>query len=391
MLKRLADISSVLQGEVEKLKEDQARTESKVQQLCASHDLLERYISNTRDIQALRRESFFKSVYVFHAPDKFSWFTGRIRQVEEIKVILKKNEQLTQSPARKAAVCGLGGSGKTSLAVEYAHRMEEHYQGGVFWFSGEDEEKLENSVNDLALSIGTFVSNSFDETLSQTLARISRIQKPWLLIIDDMDELRLSLNVRKLLSGSWQKKCNGHIVVTTRRKPSTFVNDVQLQEMEENCCLELQCFDVDDAMDFLFCRTGISRNEDTEAAACRLFEETGGLPLALEQAAAYIKSLGCSFSSYLETYKTKRLALLDQKHINPVSEYSSPERLSVRTTWLLNVDYIKQNSEGRNALRFLNACLFFNPNEIQEDLINVGQPPVSDEQFRRFVRGNITG
>ena len=390
MLKRLADISSVLQGEVDKLKQDQVRTESKVLELCASHnDLLERYISNTRDIQALRSEFFFKSdkedVYVFHAPDTFTWFTGRIRQVEEIKVILKKNEQLTQSSARKAAICGLGGSGKTSLAVEYAHRMKDHYQGGIFWFSGQDEKKLENSVNNLALSIGTFVSNSFDVTLSQTLARISRIQKPWLLIIDDMDELQLSPNVRKLLSGSWQKKCNGHIAVTTRRKPSTFVNDVQIQEMKENCCLELQCFDVDDAMDFLFCRTGISRDEETEAAACKLFEELGGLPLALEQAAAYIKSLGCSFSCYVETYKTKRIALLDQQHIHPMSEYSSPERLAVQTTWLLNIDYIKQNSEGRNALRFLNACLFFNPNEIHEDLINVGQPPVSDEQFRSFV------
>ena len=390
MLKRLADISSVLQGEVDKLKQDQARTESKVQELCASHNyLLERYISNTRDIQALRSEFFFKSdkedVYVFHAPDTFSWFTGRIRQVEEIKVILKKNEQLTQSSARKAAICGLGGSGKTSLAVEYAHRMKDHYQGGVFWFSGEDEKKLENSVNNLALSIGTFVSNSFDVTLSQTLTRISRIQKPWLLIIDDMDELQLSPNVRKLLSGSWQKKCNGHFVVTTRRKPSTFVNDVQVQEMKEDCCLELECFDVDDAMDFLFCRTGIFRNEDTKTAACKLFEELGGLPLALEQAAAYIKSLGCSLSNYVESYKTKRLALLDQQRINPVSEYSSPERLAVQTTWLLNVDHIKQNSEGKNALRFLNACLFFNPNEIQEDLINVGQPPVSDEQFWSFV------
>ena len=390
MLEQLATISSALQEEVDKLNENQARTQLEVQELRASqNDLLDKYISNSRDIQALRSEFFFKSdkqdVYVFHAPDTFSWFTGRTSQVKEIEAILKKNEQLSQSSARKVAICGLGGSGKTSLAVEYAHRMKGHYQGGVFWFSGEDEKKLENSVNNLALSIGTFVSNSFDVTLSQTLDRMSRIQKPWLLIIDDMDELQLSPNVRKLLSGSWQKKCNGHIIVTTRRKPSTLVNDVQVPEINENCCLELQCFDVDDAKEFLFTRTGIPRDEDTETAAYKLFEELGGLPLALEQAAAYIKFLGCPFSSYLETYKTKRLALLNQQHINPVSEYSSPERLAVQTTWLLNIDYIKRNSEGRNTIRFLNACLFFSPNEIQEDLINVGEPPVNDEQFRIFV------
>ncbi len=390
MLEQLATISSALQEEVDKLNENQARTQLEVQELRASqNDLLDRYISNSRDIQALRSEFFFKSdkqdVNVFHAPDTFSWFTGRTSQVEEIEAILKKNEQLSQSSARKVAICGLGGSGKTSLAVEYAHRMKGHYQGGVFWFSGEDEKKLENSVNNLALSIGTFVSNSFDVTLSRTLARMSRVQKPWLLIIDDMDELQLSPNVRKLLSGSWQKKCNGHIIVTTRRKPSTLVNDVQVPEINENCCLELQCFDVDDAKEFLFTRTGIPRNDDTEAAAYKLFEDLGGLPLALEQAAAYIKFLGCPFSSYVETYKTKRLALLNQQRINPVSEYSSPERLAVQTTWLLNIDYIKWNSEGRNTIRFLNACLFFSPNEIQEELINIGEPPVNDKQFRIFV------
>ena len=390
MLEQLATISSALQEEVDKLNENQARTQLEVQELRASqNDLLDRYISNSRDIQALRREFFFKSdkedVYVFHAPDTLSWFTGRTRQVKEIEAIFKKNEQLSQTSARKVAICGLGGSGKTSLAAEYAHRMKNHYQGGVFWFSGENEKKLENSVNSLALSVGTFVSNSFDVTLSQTLARMSRIQKPWLLIIDDMDELELSPNVRKLLSGSWQKKCNGHIIVTTRRKPSTLVNAVQVPEINENCCLELQCFDVDDAKEFLFTRTGIPRDEDTEAAAYKLFEELGGLPLALEQAAAYIKFLGCPFFSYLETYKTKRLALLNQQRISPVSEYSSPERLAVQTTWLLNTDYIKRNSEGRNTIRFLNACLFFSPNEIQEELINVGEPPVNDEQFRIFV------
>jgi parallel beta-helix repeat protein len=385
VLKRLGAISSSLKEEIEKLKESQARTELNVQELRANQSDLR------RGVEELRGEYFMKSdkedVFVFNAPDTFSWFTGRIRQIKEIEVILKSDEQLNQSSARKAAICGLGGSGKTSLAVEYAHRMKTHYQGGVFWFSGEDGTKLENSVYDLALSFGSSVSNNFNMTLSRTLARISRIQKPWLLIIDDMDELQLSPSVRKLLSGSWQKKCNyGHIIITTRRKPSTLVYLVnEEQAFRESSCLELQCFNANDSKEFLFNRTGISRNEDTEAAAYKLFEELGGLPLALEQAAAYIKSLECSFSSYLESYKAKRLALLDQQPTNPVSEYSSPERQTVQTTWLLNIDYIKQNSEGRNAIRFLNACVFFNPDQIQEELINVGEPPVKDDQFRNFL------
>lgn len=324
-------------------------------------------------------------MYVFHAPDTLSSFTGRTCQIKEIEVRLNNDDQLSPSSARKAAICGLGGSGKTSLAVEYAHRKKSHYQGGVFWFSGEDEKNLENSVNELALSIGTFASNCFAVTLSRTLARISRIEKPWLLIIDDMDELQLSSSVRKLLSGSWQKHCKGHIIVTTRRKPDKLIHDLRAEEIKQSSCLDLQCFNVDDTIAFLFHRTGIERNEDTEAAARNIFEELGGLPLALEQAAAYIKCLGCSFTSYLETYKAKHLALLNQQTANPVSEYSSGDRLAVQTTWLLNIDYIKKNSEGANAMLFLNACLFFDPNEIQKELINVGEPPIKDEQFQTFL------
>ncbi|XP_028405266.1 uncharacterized protein LOC114527776 [Dendronephthya gigantea] len=389
VLEHLATANSSLKEEITSLKESQAKTELHVQELRASqNDLLSRYVSNSKQIETLRSEFFFRcereDVYVFHAPDTFSWFTGRKMEIKKIEDILMDG-QSKQSSARKAAICGLGGSGKTCLAVQYAHRMKNHYQGGVFWFSGRDEKQLENSVNDLALTIGTFVSNSFDVTLSQTLARISRIQKAWLLIIDDMDELRLSPNVRKLLSGSWQKNTIGHIIVTTRRKPSTLVQDVPLQEITETSCLQLQCFDGDDSKEFLFIRTGIPRNEESETAAYRLFEELGGLPLALEQAAAYIKSLGCAFSSYVEIYEAKRLALLNEQSTNPVSEYVSEERLAVRTTWLLNIEYINQSSEGKNAIRFLNACIFFDSNEIQHDLINVGEPPVVDEQFRVSV------
>ena len=321
------------------LREDQAITDLKVQLLCASqNDLLDRYISYRRDIEVLYGKFLAQSekedVYVFHAPDSLSSYTGRTCQIREIKAILNYNdEQPSPLLARKAAICGLGGSGKTSLAAEYAHCKKSHYQGGVFWFSGEGKKNLESSVNDLAMFMGTFVSNRFAVTLSQTLARISRIQKPRLLIIDDIDELQLSPSVRKLLSGSWQKNSKGHIIVTTRREPNNLAND--LEEMKESSCLVLQCFNVDDAIAFLFHRTGIESTEDNEDAARNIFEELGGLPLALEQAASYIKYLGCSFTSYLETYQAKHLALLKQQAVNPISEYSAEGRLAVETTWFL--------------------------------------------------------
>ena len=167
--------------------------------------------------------------YVFRAPKKNPWFSCRESQMKELEILLLGNQEEAkiETNVSLAAICGLGGCGKTSLVAEYAQRMKSHYQGGVFWISGEDDTKLESSVNDIALNIGIRLHDSFDKTLSETFARISRIDKPWLIVVDDMDEFVLSQNVKKIISGSWQHDVAGHIVITTRRKPSALAKDVR--------------------------------------------------------------------------------------------------------------------------------------------------------------------
>ena len=131
-------------------------------------------------------------------------------------------------------------------------------------------------------------------------------------------------------------------------------------------------------------------NVEVDTAAEKLVQELGGLPLALEQAGAYIKSLRCTVSQYLELYEKQRLRLLNQQKATRVSEYESPERLAIRTTWHLNFDHIKFMLDGGKAVsRFLNASAFLNPNEIQKDIINVGEPPVEDKEFNEYVKTSL--
>ena len=109
-----------------------------------------------------------------------------------------------------------------------------------------------------------------------------------------------------------------------------------------------------------------------EVVADILFQKLGGLPLALEQACAYIKKLGCTLSAYMELYEKQSLQLLSKGKATSPGEGTSPERLAVRTTWLLNFECIRENESGMVAVRFLDASAFMNPNEIQKELINVG-------------------
>ena len=324
-----------------------------------------------------------KVPYVFSAPQRNRYFAGRTEEIQQLKRILKVDETLNEKKVRVAAVCGLGGIGKTSLVSEYAHQMKDFYKGGVYWFSAEDDTFLDKTVNDIALKIGALLG-SFDLTLSNTLRKIGSLNKPSLIILDCVDQLELSSNMTKFLSFPSQEDIFGHFLVLTRRNPDRLVNEVSV--FEEDSCLQLKCFLSEEAKQFIYSRTGVNGGENVESVAECLCEELGRLPLALEQAGACIKMLRCSLSSYLEQYKAERLRLLSQQPARPVSPGNeSSTRLAVHTTWLINMEYMKKNPNGDAAVLFMNACSFLNGNEIEEELINVGTPEVEDVAYRKCV------
>ena len=324
-----------------------------------------------------------KIPYVFTAPLQNRYFAGRTEEIQEIKRILKVEETLNEKKVRVAAVCGLGGIGKTSLVSEYAHQMKDFYKGGVYWYSAEDDTYLEATVNDIALKLRALLG-SFELTLSNTWRKIGTTHDPSLIVLDCLDQLELSSNMMKFLSFPSRENIFGHFVILTRRSPNLLINEVSV--FEENSCLQLKCFQVQEAKQFLFLRTGVNPDGNGESVAESLCEELGWLPLALEQAGAYIKMLRCDLSLYLEQYKAQRLLLLNQQPARPVSPGNeSSERLAVRTTWLINMEHMKKSPNGQAAVRFLNASSFFNGNEIGEELINVGKPEIEDVAYRDCV------
>ncbi len=324
-----------------------------------------------------------KIPYVFSAPPRNRYFAGRTEEIQELKRILKVEETLSEKKVRVAAVCGLGGIGKTSLVSEYAHQMKDFYKGGVYWFSAEDDTSLEKTVNNIALKIIGDLLGSFDLTLSNIMKKIGCLNEPSLIVLDCLDQVELSSNVMKFLSLPSQENIYGHVVILTRRSPNRLVNEVIV--FEKDSCLQLQCFQSQEAKQFLFSRTEVVRDEIAESNVECLCEELGRLPLALEQAAAYIDTRRCSFSEYLEQYKAERLRLLRRQRARAAGKDDSTERLAVHTTWLINMEYIKTRPYGQAAARFMNACSFFNGNEIEENLINVGTPKVEDNAYRKCV------
>src|SRR5207248_7600244 len=94
----------------------------------------------------------------------------------------------------------------------------------------------------------------------------------------------------------------------------------------------------------------------------------GGLPLALDQAAAYVEENRCRLADYLSLYQTRRIALLERR--GSLSHRDYPD--SVATTWSLSFKQIEQTSPA--AAELLRFCAFLHPDTIAEEMFIASAP-----------------
>lgn len=270
----------------------------------------------------------------FYPPNQSKSFVAR--EAELVKIKDSCNENCNSS--FNLVICGLGGCGKTTLAIEYAWRSQEFYPAGIFWMSAETQHTLEDSFTTLAIDVNT-TGQDFQETFKKTLKWFSNLNERWLLVVDNVDDEYLSDTTKELLIGTWIRNTRGHIIITSRREPNEIGESMTVSS---ESCICLYAFKTQEGLDFLRRRTGMNYNNDDDAVIS-LVEELGGLPLALEQAAAHIKSVKCSFSDYVSKFKKERLKLLQAA---PSLLKIDKSRLAIATTWELNFDYITRQSEN---------------------------------------------
>ncbi|WAR07803.1 STIP1-like protein [Mya arenaria] len=317
----------------------------------------------------------------FYPPNRLQNFIGRDFELNELETNFESNKEKVYTQV----ICGLGGIGKTTIGSEYAWRSAKFYEGGIFWLEAENNESIANSVQKLAIDTGTTGQNE-QETLHKTTRWLSMLQQRWLLVIDNVDADDISGMISELLLGPWKRGSKGHLLITTRRESAEAEEDFQVST---DCCLTLEVFTKQESINFMQKRTGL--DVKTELASVEsIIEELGSLPLALEQAAAYIKGLkrfGCSFKAYLEKFKKQRLKILKVSQRNKA-------RLAVQTTWELNFEYVKQHSDESGVgdaavtVMFISAFLF--ADDIPQALMNVGSPEnITDENLCGILNDDI--
>jgi hypothetical protein len=245
-----------------------------------------------------------------------------------------------------APLCGLGGTGKSKLAIEYAHRNAGAYDT-VYLVHGESPETMEADLVSLAteLRLPEHDHPDVSRAIATTRSRLGRRGR-WLLIFDDVRE---PSDVEAFLPSVAQ---GGHIIMTSRNPIWRGLTTVNVRGVERA-----------ESVSFLLRRTGETDAESADALA----EELGDLPLALAQAGAYIEETGRPLAEYLALFRQRPAALLER----PVSFPTT-----VATAWESSLAAVFSNQP---AAELLSLCAFLPMNAIPRQALSDYDPLALDD------------
>jgi tetratricopeptide (TPR) repeat protein len=285
----------------------------------------------------------------FHVPPELSeWFVGRAHEIKSLRSLLLKGSV--------AVLSGLGGIGKTQTALNYCHLHKEKYQF-VFWLRAESEAEVQQGYAEIAGHLGLPGAALSEQERAAAAVQWLGSHPYWLLVLDNLDQPA---------SGTldFPSHPRGHTLITTRLG--------HLELPTAGATLPLRELNPSESLKFLLtrCRRLVASSSEKEAAA-QLAEELGHLPLALEQAAAYIVQF-TTFANYLALYRERRLGQLEKK--KPFGE-ELPD--AVATTWEINFQRIEEEAQttataGRYAAALLRFSAFLAPDDIPMELVMLG-------------------
>lgn len=201
------------------------------------------------------------------------------------------------SRTRHALLCGLPGFGKSEVSIEFAYRARARY-ALVCWCAAGSEAELLQGLGRVAVALRLPEAGGADQGAAARAARDAlAMQSGWLLVLDAAEDASL---LRTWLPASEA----GHVVLSSRSAAVTSVAEP----------IAVEALDTDSAMSLLLRRSRIAPADETvRAAAFRVAELTACLPLALDQAGAYIEETGCSLDDYAELWQEHSCKLLDER------------------------------------------------------------------------------
>ncbi|KUL82145.1 hypothetical protein ZTR_10702 [Talaromyces verruculosus] len=284
-------------------------------------------------------------------------FADRPEERRRLEQLLLPYRQAQSEDYRQQVVVlhGLGGIGKTQLAVEFARKYQAAFTS-VFWLDGSSEDSLKQNIADCAGRIpegqipetsrkySSSANGDLEAVIGDFMEWLSKTEnKHWLIIFDNMDrdyEQESDTNAYDV-NNYIPEVDHGSILITTRL--------VNLQQLGES--LHLDTVDMSQAQAIFrkWYNQDFDLNDSNE-----LLRLLDGLPLALAQAAVYMSETGASFSTYTRLYKEQWKNLMEIEDTAPLRSYGNR---SINTTWTVSYNAIRAENEAAANLLLLWAHL----------------------------------
>jgi tetratricopeptide (TPR) repeat protein len=305
-----------------------------------------------------------------------------VRFVGRVDILVAIGENLeTHGEGRKIVVLvGMGGMGKTQIALEYCSRVWSNgcFQN-IFWIDASSLESIERSYETVAAALAgsSNITKGLKSTALFVKESIERLRTAWLMVYDNFDSPRKVPNIQELLPNVGNET-HGAILFTSRHVDSARLGTmIQVNQMGESDCLEV-----------FFRHTQYERSKSNNTLASKIIDRLGNLPLAIDQAAAYIKSRQLKLNQFDEKYAELSATSL-WRTLPQVWEYkkqlANEERqtaLSVCTTWDMSFQELSGDPAYQSSVGTLLSCLaLFGRSNMSEKLaIAIIK---DDEQFTR--------
>ena len=270
-----------------------------------------------------------------NVPLRNTSFVGRTGLLQAVEEQLSTQDTAAVLPH---ALHGMGGVGKSQLALEYIYRHQQNYKV-ICWIPAERESLILTALANLAARLRLVPavlegggSAPAANTAVPAVLEALRTGAPcdnWLLVFDNAENVDVVRNY-------FPVNGPGNIIVTSRNRDWERVAT----------SLPVNVFEREESIELLQ-----KRSPDlSQADADRLAAALGDLPLAVEQAGAWRAVTGMLVEEYLDLLNQRSPEILD---LDPAPDYP----LTVAAAWDISLERIKENSPGSRELLDICACM----------------------------------
>jgi tetratricopeptide (TPR) repeat protein len=272
---------------------------------------------------------------IFEVPPRLRYFTGRGDLLQALRRQLV--EAGTGTVVQAAAVHGLGGVGKTQLAIEYTYRYAADFDL-VWWIPSEQPSTISDRLAQLGRRLGLEELPRLEEQVGRVFDALGQRDR-WLLVYDNAQR-------PSDLKGLRPPAGSGQVLVTSRNPAWGGVA----------ATVPVNVLSREHAVAFLARRT----NSSDESTLVKLAGVLGDLPLALEQAAAFLEETSSTPEEYLQLFSDRA------KELFTLGQPASTEE-TIATTWAVSLDRLKIEAPGARDL--LTLCAFLAPDDLPRWLL----------------------